>query len=243
MISASGYDEFSTNISDKVSNIKGWATTRWFSYPWTCILRYPNESIRKEIASLARRAANNDLIGEDPWHRMTYWTFLIKAKYDPAKIKAKCEADCSSGIIANVRAVGHTFKIRALENIEASCVGNMKDSFERAGFLVLDDKKFLISNKYIKEGDILLCEGEYCATNLSDGSAVTSDTVEKDMKENKNPLNIKIKQHRRLYHTTLKGDSLDSIAESYNVSVKKLQVLNGITHSHVLVPGKRIRVK
>lgn len=245
MISVSGIDEKASAVlsEEEIKSYKGWVNVPWFSYPWKCVLRYPNETIRKEISSMARRAANNDNISDDPWHRMTYWTFLQKARYNPSRIKDKCEADCSAGIIANVRGIGNVFNIGAFKNIGASYTGNMRRSFKDAGFLVLTDKKYLNSDKYLLEGDILLADGQFAATSLSDGSAVTSDKLMRGVSDAVNPINPKVKQSRRTYYTTRKGDTLTSIAKKYDVSVRKIQILNGVRTNDVLVPGKKLRVK
>lgn len=178
MISNSGHDEHGRYHGGQAGDQNGeWVIQNWYNRPWNCILRYPVASVRKKIAELARKAANNDKIGYDQWQRMTYWEQLQKANYDPSKIKVACEADCSAGVIANVWAVGYIFNIGALKNLSATYTGNMRSAFKAAGFEVLTASKYLTSDKYLLEGDILLNDAHHTATNLDDGRAVASSTT------------------------------------------------------------------
>ena len=177
MISNSGHDEHGRYHGGQAGDQNGeWVIQNWYNRPWNCILRYPVASVRKKIAELARKAANNNKIGYDQYQRMTYWTQLQKANYDPSKIKVACEADCSAGVIANVWAVGYIFNIGALKNLSATYTGNMRSAFKTAGFEVLTASKYLTSDKYLLEGDILLNDAHHTATNLDDGSAVKTST-------------------------------------------------------------------
>lgn len=178
MISNSGSDERGQYHGGKAGDQTGreWEIRSWYSRPWNCVLRYPNETVRKKIAELARKAAQNNHIGYDQYQRLTYWTQLQKAGYDPSKIKVDCEADCSAGIIANVMACGYLFNIGALKNIAATDTRNMRSAFRAAGFQVLTESKYLTSDKYLLEGDILLNDKHHTATNLDDGSAVKKTT-------------------------------------------------------------------
>ena len=175
MISNSGHDEHGNYHGGKAGDQGGeWVIQKWYSRPWNCVLRHPNATIRAKIADLARKAANNNKIGYDQWQRLTYWEQLQKVKYDPSKIKTACEADCSAGVIANVMACGYIYNIGALKNIGATYTGNMRSAFKAAGFQVLTASKYLTSDKYLLEGDILLNDAHHTCTNLDDGSAVKS---------------------------------------------------------------------
>ena len=181
MISNSGHDEngkYSNGIAGDQTG-QEWAIINWYSRPWTCILRHPDASVREKIADLGERAAKNDKIGYDQNQRGTYWTQLKAVGYDPSKITTACEADCSAGVIANVKAVGYLLGNSALQNLSASYTGDMKAGFKKAGFQVLTAKKYLESDAYLLRGDILLNEGHHTATNLTNGSKaeVSSDST------------------------------------------------------------------
>lgn len=174
MISNSGSDERGKYYGGKAGDQTGneWNIRTWYNRPWNCVLRYPVTTVANKIAELSRAAANNNHIGYDQYQRLTYWQELQKVKYDPSKIKVNCEADCSAGIIANVRACGYIFNIDALKNISATYTGNMRTGFRNAGFIVLTESKYLTSDKYLLPGDILLNDAHHTATNLDYGSAV-----------------------------------------------------------------------
>ena len=67
MISNSGHDENGKYSGGKAGDQSGteWAIINWYNRPWTCILRHPDPAVRKEIAILAKAAAQNNKIGYD----------------------------------------------------------------------------------------------------------------------------------------------------------------------------------
>ena len=99
------------------------------------------------------------------------------SNYDPAQITIACEADCSSGVAANVKAAGYRLGRKELQSVSADCyTGNLRAALKAAGFDVYTSSKYLISPDYLLPGDILLYEGHHTATNLDTGSKVTSST-------------------------------------------------------------------
>lgn len=88
MISNSGHDENGKYSGGKAGDQSGteWAIINWYNRPWTCILRHPDPVVRKEIAILARAAAQNNKIGYDQGDRYTFWEQLKACNYDPSKI-------------------------------------------------------------------------------------------------------------------------------------------------------------
>ena len=145
LISNSGHDENGRYSGGKAGDQTGteWALISWYSRPWKCVLRHPNSVVRAKIAELAVKAAKNDLVGYDQSQRDTYWQHLKASNYDPSQITVACEADCSAGVIANVRAVGYLLDIDALKNLKATYTGDMRKAFKAAGFLVLTESKYL----------------------------------------------------------------------------------------------------
>ena len=171
-ISNSGSDENGGYHGGKAGDQAGgkeWQLRSWYNRPWNCILRHPDKKVREKIADLATKAAKNDKIGYDQWQRDTYWQQLQKVGYDPSKIKTACEADCSSGVIANVRAVGYLLGLSKLKNLQATYTGDMRAGFKAAGFTVLTGSKYLTSPDYLLPGDILLNDQHHTATNITAG--------------------------------------------------------------------------
>lgn len=175
MISNSGGDERGNIVGGKAGDQTGteWWIIPWYSRPWNCVLRHPNEKVRKKIADLARKAANNDHIGYNQYNRDSYYNELKKVNYNPSKITKNCDADCSAGVIANIKATGHLLGIKTLQNITCTYTGNMRKILANAGFKVLTDSKYLTSDNYLREGDILLNDECHTATNLTNGCKVT----------------------------------------------------------------------
>lgn len=150
---------------------KEWVLKKWYSRPWTCVLRYPNKQVRDMIAKFGIDAALNNHIGYNQAKRYTYWDELVKAGYDPAKIVKDCDEDCTAGVTANVRAVGFVLGIKALQDIPKTVrSSNMRSNFKKAGFEVLTDSKYLTGYSYLLPGDILLYDNHHAATNITKGS-------------------------------------------------------------------------
>ena len=211
-ISNSGGDERGGIRGGKAGDQTGneWVIRSWYSRPWTCVLRYPDQKARELIAELSIEAAENNNNGYDQGQRQTYWEELRKAGYRPKNIKTPCEADCSAGVIANTKAAGALLGIPKLLNVKATYTGNMRDEFRAAGFEVLTDKKYRDSSDYLLPGDILLNDGAHTATNLGYGDKV----VRKEEPKSKGRLNgIDVSSHKADINTeTISADFIISKA-------------------------------
>ncbi len=186
MLSNCGSDERNKYSGGQAGDQTGgeWNIIPWYNRPWMCVLRHPDRLVREEIAILAERAAKNNLIGYDQSQRHTFWQHLKASNYDPAQITIACEADCSSGVLAIVKAVGYRLNVSALKNVnQDGYTGNERSILKAAGFTVLTASKYLTSDAYLLRGDILLYDGHHTATNLTNGrnsgADNTSDTTDK----------------------------------------------------------------
>ncbi|MCM1161514.1 MAG: SH3 domain-containing protein [Roseburia sp.] len=179
MISNSGHDENGKYSGGKAGDQTGkeWAIINWYNRPWKCIIRHPDTKVREMIASLAEKAAKNDKIGYDQGQRVTYWDELVKAKYNPSAIKTKCEADCSSGVMANVKAAGYLLNNAKLKAVSITSTHYMREMLRKAGFEILTESKYLTSDKYLLRGDILLNDTAHTATNLTNGSKISATSI------------------------------------------------------------------
>lgn len=173
MISNCGHDENNRYSGGKAGDQTGkeWQVINWYNRPWKCVLRHPDAKVRAMIASMAKAAANNNLVGYDQSQRYTFWEHLKASNYDPTKITAACEADCSSGVAAIVKGAGYRLGIEKLKNVSIYLyTGNMRAGLKAAGFEVLTDSKYLTSDAYLLAGDIILNDNAHVATNLTDGA-------------------------------------------------------------------------
>ena len=209
MISNCGHDENNRYSGGKAGDQTGteWRVINWYNRPWKCVLRHPNADVRAMIASMAKAAANNNLIGYDQSQRGTFWTNLADSNYDPAQITVACEADCSSGVAAIVKGAGYRLGIDALKKVSTACyTGNLRAALKAAGFEVLTDKKYLTSDAYLLEGDILLNDGAHVATNLTNGAKTSGGGASQTV-----PINSNVKLE------TAKGFN-KSLAGTYKVT-------------------------
>lgn len=180
MISNCGHDENGRYSGGKAGDQTGteWRVINWYNRPWKCVLRHPNADVRAMIASMAKAAANNNLIGYDQSQRATFWTNLADSNYDPAQITVACEADCSSGVAAIVKGAGYRLGIDALKKVSTACyTGNLRAALKAAGFEVLTESKYLTSDAYLFAGDILLNDNAHVATNLTTGSKASGTSA------------------------------------------------------------------
>lgn len=176
-ISNSGSDENGAYSGGQAGDQTGkeWRMRDWYNRPWTCVLRYPDQKVALKLAQLAIDAALNDHIGYDQSQNRTYLAQLKTVGWEPSRITANCEADCSAGVCANVTAAGYLLGIKALQNHAGTYTGNMRSALTKAGFNLLTDSKYLTSGDYLLPGDILLNDGHHTATNVTVGSKVKGE--------------------------------------------------------------------
>lgn len=177
MISNCGHDEKGRYSGGKAGDQTGteWALINWYNRPWKCVLRHPDAKVRKMISDMAKAAAKNNLIGYDQNERYTFWEHLKASNYDPAKITIACEADCSSGVAAIAKGAGYRLGNASLQQVSIYLyTGNLRAGLKAAGFTVLTESKYLTSDAYLLEGDILLNDSCHTATNVTTGSKATS---------------------------------------------------------------------
>ncbi|MCI8425636.1 MAG: peptidoglycan-binding protein [Adlercreutzia sp.] len=178
MISNCGHDEHGACYKGgKAGDQTGteWYLRAWYNGKWIAVYRHPDPKVRALISQLGREAALNDLIGYDQNERGTFWTQLCKVGYYPSKIKTACEADCSSGVAAIVKAVGHLLGIDKLKAVSAAMyTGNQDAVLRAAGFEKLTASKYLTGEGSLVAGDILLSKGHTC---IEVGSGAASAPV------------------------------------------------------------------
>lgn len=180
----SGHDENYGYSGGQAGDQTGleWRIMNYYCYPWNEALEPPNEVIGADMALLATHGANNDNIGYDQSQRLTFYNQLMKAvNYDPANIKTKCEADCSSGVAALAIACGKRNGDKKMAAISPSCwTGNLGQALVNAGWKRHTDPKYLNSDKYLGKGWVLINTQNHTAINLTNGNMfVSSSTTSK----------------------------------------------------------------
>lgn len=233
--------KISNSGSDERGNYKGgaagdntgreWQIRDWYNRPWNCVLRHPDPAVRACLADLATKAANNNRIGYDQYQRQTYWNELQKVNYDPSKITVACEADCSAGVIANIKAAGYILNRSELQNISCTYTGNMRAGLQAAGFACLTDSKYLTSSAYLVAGDVLLNDKHHTATAVtngiqSDGSTPKAATMPLIKKGSKGSAVLQLQKmlNAKGYKLTEDGD----FGSKTEAAVKAYQKANGL---------------
>lgn len=232
-ISNSGSDEHGNYKGGAAGDNTGkeWYIRDWYNRPWNCVLRHPDLEVRACLADLATKAANNNRIGYDQYQRDTYWKELQKVNYDPSKITVACEADCSAGVIANVKAAGYILNRPELKNITCTYTGNMRSGLKAAGFACLTESKYLNGSSYLVAGDILLNDAHHTATAVTngvnaDGSTPAAATMPLLKKGSQGEAVKKLQQtlNGKGYKLTEDGD----FGNKTEAAVKAFQKANGL---------------
>lgn len=191
-----------------------WYLRSWYSYPWNYIIRWKDQSLGNLFADLAVEAAQNNLVGYDQGQRETFWAHLKASNYRPSQITIACEADCSSGTIALIKAVGYLKGIAELKNCNATYTGNMMDYFQSASgkkyFEVLTGK-YLTDSSLARRGDINLNTVHHVNITVDNGANSGSVTQATNLIGNCTPT----------LHTFLKG-AQDNQVKAIQVLLKRM---------------------
>lgn len=151
-------------------------TRDWYNKPWNKVIRANDSEVAEKMAKAMEAACANDNIGYDMNERTTLFTEAKKHNFDISKVNVKCETDCSALIAVCANAAG----IKISKDI---WTGNEADAFDNTKkFEVLEESKYLTSDKYLKRGDILLNEAHHTAMVLSNGSKVVVESKPAQLK-------------------------------------------------------------
>ena len=139
------------------------AIREWYNRPWNKVLRAKNTAVAGRIAAAMEKACKNDYIGYDQNQRTTLYSLCKANGWKIEDVKTVCETDCSALVSVCVNAAG----IRVSGDIYT---GNESNALLRTGeFELLSAPKYLLSDEYLKRGDILLYEFHHTAIVLENG--------------------------------------------------------------------------
>ena len=139
------------------------AIREWYNRPWNKVLRCKDSSKAEKIATAVEKACKNDNIGYDQSQRTTLYSLCKANGWKIEDIKTPCETDCSALVAVCVNAAG----IKVSGDIYT---GNEAVALLRTGeFELLSAPKYLLSDEYLKRGDILLYEFHHTAIALENG--------------------------------------------------------------------------
>lgn len=154
-------------------------TRKWYSKPWDFMLRCKDQNKAEKMAIACERGCANDNIGYDQNQRNTLGIAAGKVGYDLSKIAEPCETDCSEFMTVCARAAGI---LVPYSSGNAPTTSTMKAAFCRTReFEILTDFKYLISDDYLKRGDILVKAGSHTVMALENGAKATMSKIGVDV--------------------------------------------------------------
>lgn len=141
-------------------------TRNWYNGSWDFVARFKDRAMAKKAAAACAAGCSNDLQGYDQGDRNTGLEEAKKANWDLGRIAAPCEFDCSSFVTACVMAA----EISIWSGGNAPTTRTLRRVLEGTGeFEILTDSRYLTSDAYLLEGDILCKEGSHTVMVLENG--------------------------------------------------------------------------
>ena len=149
------------------------AIREWYNRPWNKVLRPKNPAIAGRIAAAMEDACKNDNIGYDQYERTTLYDICKANGWNIKAVNRPCETDCSALVAVCVNVAG----VRLSGSIYT---GNEAAALLKTGeFELLEAPKYLITDEYLRRGDILLYEFHHTAIALENGSRASNEVQKK----------------------------------------------------------------
>lgn len=149
------------------------AIREWYNRPWNKVLRARNSNTAEKIATAMEKACRNDCIGYDQNQRTTLYSLCKANGWNIEAVDKPCETDCSALVAVCVNAAG----VKVSGDIYT---GNEANALLRTGeFELLDAPKYLVTDEYLRRGDILLYEFHHTAIALENGTKASTETQKK----------------------------------------------------------------
>ena len=155
----------------------------WYNRPWNVVLRAKNKETREKIAQAMEMACKNDMIGYSQNTRNTLWNDVKNNHFNPSKTTKAVNTDCSALVCVCCAYAGILTRYLQIGNNSLTTSTLKKYLLSSGAFDAITDKEYLISDKYLLRGDILLYEGHHTAVNLDDGIYANQQTELKSIDE------------------------------------------------------------
>lgn len=196
----------------------------WYAGGWNVVLRPRSAAVAEKMAAFCEAVCGNPKVGYDQGRRNTLRQAALMADWDGAKIATACDTDCSAFMCVCAEAAG--LNVPYIYG-NAPTTWTMRRAFSSTGaFEVLTDSKYLVSDKYLKRGDVLLRESGHTAMALDNG-------------ENVIPTAAAEPEPRKTY-VVGSGDTLWGISQKYGVTLADLCAANGIDPAKYIWPGQKL---
>lgn len=141
----------------------------WYNRPWNVILRAKDNLVREKIATAMELACKNDKIGYSQVTRNSLWNNIKTVNFDPSKTTKEVNTDCSALVCVCCAYAGVPIQYLQISNNSLTTSTLRKYLLQSGMFEAITDKEYLINDKNLLRGDILLYEGHHTAVNLNDG--------------------------------------------------------------------------
>lgn len=153
----------------------------WYNRPWNVILRAKDNLVREKIATAMELACKNDKIGYSQLQRNTLWNNIKNNNFDPSKTTKEVNTDCSALVCVCCAYAGVPIQYLQISNNSLTTSTLRKYLLQSGMFEAITDKEYLINDKNLLRGDILLYEGHHTAVNLNDGINAKNTTELKSL--------------------------------------------------------------
>lgn len=155
----------------------------WYNRPWNVILRAKDNLVREKIATAMELACKNEQIGYSQLQRNTLWNNIKNNNFDPSKTTKEVNTDCSALVCVCCAYAGVPIQFLQIGNNSLTTSTLRKYLLQSGMFETITDKEYLINDKNLLRGDILLYEGHHTAVNLNDGINAKKTTELKSLDE------------------------------------------------------------
>ena len=221
----------------------------WYSKPWDYVIRFKYPAMSLKTANCMVKAANNPRIGYDQSQRNTLLQYARNVGYDPAKVTALCETDCSALVtLACIYAGIPEYSL--VKGGNSATTRTLRSLLEATGTVeVLKGKEYTSKPDLLNVGDILLSEGRHTAVvteiDGKDSTMKTSDNGVVFLKMLEGVRNKAYKLPGEQYYTIGVGHTFDpSINENtvwtdaqVDAALKKdLAKFEGYVNEYVKIP-------
>lgn len=141
----------------------------WYANGWTLVLRFRDREKAHKAVMTCRKIIASRRAGYDQSQRNTLRYGMMAAKWNVDKLIGNYECDCASLMAVCAEAAGVNME-PAYTAGNAPATFQMRAQFGKLGaFEVLTDEKYLTSDKYLLEGDIIVNESRHTCMALGDG--------------------------------------------------------------------------
>ena len=141
----------------------------WYQFGQNVIMRCTDSTKAAKIAEAALKTAANNNIGYDQSQRTTFYTAAGRVGWDPSKITAKVETDCSASVAVYCRYAG----IPLSKDVYS---GNLRAALTRTGlFRAYTGTGWTNTDANLKKGDIIIAPGKHVIVAVSDAPAPSNN--------------------------------------------------------------------